>query len=531
MALSPGAIQARSLLFKQIRERFPTKDQRARLFSDKIWTYATDEELREVLGLAKKPVAEKAQNKHEPVASGGRKTAPDNKSAIGEFEKSLKKLGLSDTGAIKLAHAVRTEVGGIIADQKARGKPLSPEQIEQLTAESVAEHFNRMTGQQIKKLHATTQYIQKELGLSNVQAIALETAAKKATKEKIAALRSKGLKPDKQAIMKVSVSEINKELSKLGFKQRLTLEGSFAIPKKAQEKAKPKQPRTYQDFINAGESVIPKKLSSELDKLHKQLSEIEKGDTSAAIAVELYHELQEARQGRGSRSEAEIIAEGRVYKQKFEQAKKITQEAEKAAESFRQKLIDESSISQEQADKLASSIKINKEAADVVSEKELRAQASEFYRLMGGKGAESIRSFTKDSDRASANPEKGTVNIGNSAKKSILFHEMAHHFEYNRKELAESSVGWIQSRATGKIAKLKDLTGNENYRETEVALPDKFLNPYVGKVYRDSQGKIKPATEVISMGVERFSDPRSMVRFYLQDPEHFKFTLGAIRHA
>lgn len=56
-----------------------------------------------------------------------------------------------------------------------------------------------------------------------------------------------------------------------------------------------------------------------------------------------------------------------------------------------------------------------------------------------------------------------------------------------------------------------------------MALPDHFINPYVGKRYLDS------ATEVLSVGLEHLADPENFVKLYRQNPEHLFLTQGALQ--
>ena len=69
---------------------------------------------------------------------------------------------------------------------------------------------------------------------------------------------------------------------------------------------------------------------------------------------------------------------------------------------------------------------------------------------------------------------------------------------------------WAFSRATGEPEKLSKLTGDKNYKDSEVAYPDKFIDPYVGKVY----GQV-PITEVLTMGFQHFESATSLNQLYL----------------
>ena len=299
---------------------------------------------------------------------------------------------------------------------------------------------------------------------------------------------------------------------------------------KRKPKPEPLKPKTHTDLINHGEKLIPIELIKELDRI-RDSPEAHKYEAATSSLVALNQELKLTIEGKGKRSEAAIATEALVH---MKQRTKYEQSLTKASElmnHFRQSLIDQSPISQSQADSMAAKIKIDKKAIKVIPEKDLRQQSAEFYRLTRGRGSGTIDSFTKTTDRACADKVKRLVNIGASGKKSTMFHEMAHHIEFGDPEIGNTALDWIRSRASGNVRKLKSLTG-KSYRSSEIAYPDNFLSPYVGKVYAYKQGgqsKLAPITEVISMGVERFSDPIAMVNFYLKDPEHFKFVLGAIR--
>ena len=86
----------------------------------------------------------------------------------------------------------------------------------------------------------------------------------------------------------------------------------------------------------------------------------------------------------------------------------------------------------------------------------------------------------------------------------------------------------------------------DGYAQRESVLADSFISPYVGRPYKQRTSvdrtpanqmpkNLKPgqeydsATEVISMGVEHFSDPESMFRLYQADPEHFYMILSLTR--
>lgn len=160
------------------------------------------------------------------------------------------------------------------------------------------------------------------------------------------------------------------------------------------------------------------------------------------------------------------------------------------------------------------------------STNDIRDKAADFYAMSNGKGSESLNTIVKTTNRAYANPN-GDLNIGNNTKngevdKRVLFHEMAHHVEFENSRYSAAAREFVQSRATGEEMKLKDITGNPSYGNSEKAIPGDFINPYVGKVYKSG------STEVLSVGAERFHSKTTAKNFIERDREHFLFTVGVL---
>ena len=151
---------------------------------------------------------------------------------------------------------------------------------------------------------------------------------------------------------------------------------------------------------------------------------------------------------------------------------------------------------------------------------QFKKDCAEFYRLVGGKMGP-VEFGTTRGQRAFA---KGRAFIAIAARfnKTILFHEMGHLVEGWDRTLLESSQDFIKARSSGNPASLKKLTGN-NYKAGEVAYPDSFFDPYVGKVYTEY-------SEVLSMGFQCLASPEAAAVFAKSDPEHFKQTMGAALH-
>jgi Phage Mu protein F like protein len=132
-----------------------------------------------------------------------------------------------------------------------------------------------------------------------------------------------------------------------------------------------------------------------------------------------------------------------------------------------------------------------------------------------------------DGERAHATLSKGAIQLDGEDRpdenRVTQFHEMAHHAEYADKAAGKDAEDWVKARATGETKLLSALTGNKRYRDDESALPDDFIDHYVGKLYGNG------ITEVHSMGLQAFANPIDLVDLYKADPEHFRLMMRYIR--
>ena len=156
------------------------------------------------------------------------------------------------------------------------------------------------------------------------------------------------------------------------------------------------------------------------------------------------------------------------------------------------------------------------------TKKKVKTALEDFLNLTGGKGSQSLEIIVLDDDRPYAS-QSGDINIGRERgdRSPTIFHEMGHHLEFSEKGSEKAARTWIESRATGKPRKLSQLTPLD-YDDDEIAIPDKFIDPYVGKIYEDK------STEVYAMGLQHFVSAKEMETLYRQDPEHFHLIVGAI---
>jgi len=167
------------------------------------------------------------------------------------------------------------------------------------------------------------------------------------------------------------------------------------------------------------------------------------------------------------------------------------------------------------------------------SEAALRRDIAEFYRLTGGR----LRGVIVGAPVKRAHADKihghstGIIRPGARFDKRVLWHELAHHLEADPQALAAARGYLLRRREGPKIHRLKNLVPGARYGHHEVAWKDKFTNPYVGKVYGLDRSGAKTVhylstTEVFSMGVEAFNDPKVLAERMAIDPEHTALMMG-----
>lgn len=173
---------------------------------------------------------------------------------------------------------------------------------------------------------------------------------------------------------------------------------------------------------------------------------------------------------------------------------------------------------------------LRKMAEKGITPEQVKAWVNDFYHQTGLPVPAEIK-FRYLDDRPRYLHESGAINIGGYFDKAICMHELAHRVEFEHPAIAQANKSWVAARcvASGfdpeQPMKLTDLCPTANYDKDEMAQLDSFVSPYVGKIYPHS------ATEVLSKGIEHFTDSKRMLQLYQQDPEHFFLVLGALETA
>lgn len=113
-------------------------------------------------------------------------------------------------------------------------------------------------------------------------------------------------------------------------------------------------------------------------------------------------------------------------------------------------------------------------------------------------------------------PRKMKLSHDDGVRTSI--HEFGHVLEYRCPIIKALEAEFFKKRTAGQEPeKLAKLTGKD-YRRDELAIPDHFIDPYMGKLYNEG-------FELVSVGFEKFyTNPGEL----MQDEEYFKFILGLI---
>lgn len=122
--------------------------------------------------------------------------------------------------------------------------------------------------------------------------------------------------------------------------------------------------------------------------------------------------------------------------------------------------------------------------------------------------------------RSCYKPRTNNVYMGKSDP-AVVVHEMSHWLEEKVPGIREEVQAFYDKRTQGeKPTKLSEVTGNKNYGDKEVTKVDKFLNPYMGKEYKN-------ASEILSMGMElMYRNPAYLAK---NDPEMFDFIYSVVR--
>lgn len=266
-------------------------------------------------------------------------------------------------------------------------------------------------------------------------------------------------------------------------------------------------------------------LREPLERIRNRLRELQSQDSDQAVAE--WKELQQ--QWR------DLVNTNPVY-EKFQAALKVVQDRIDKAYSdcgakLRNEVLATSSITETEAKAWADAQIVEDAALERIARygykrDQLRADMAEFYRLTGGR-LPAIKIENQSRRRANASAGHGhsesVIRVGTGFDKRVLFHEMAHHLEADPSLYGVAQAFLVKRREGPETYKLRALTKNTRYESDEVAYKDSWMDAYVGKVYQHQ------ATEVMSMGMERFSSDTALGYAASLDPEMYALMIGAMK--
>jgi SPP1 gp7 family putative phage head morphogenesis protein len=88
------------------------------------------------------------------------------------------------------------------------------------------------------------------------------------------------------------------------------------------------------------------------------------------------------------------------------------------------------------------------------------------------------------------------IELDEAGDTGTLIHETGHMLEFTNPEIQKSAQDYLARRTAGeKEITLNEFHGTNSYKNDEICKPDKFISPYIGKIYEGGD------TEVISMGI------------------------------
>jgi hypothetical protein len=117
---------------------------------------------------------------------------------------------------------------------------------------------------------------------------------------------------------------------------------------------------------------------------------------------------------------------------------------------------------------------------------------------------------------------RSAVNLSSLSGPGVAVHEVGHAVEANNLAVNRAALAFRDRRAPGETPTRL----GRGYRRDEVAVRDRFKDPYSGKVYRNGYRNGTTPTEIISMGLEYlYGNP---MQFWRDDPDYFRFIVDLV---
>ena len=326
---------------------------------------------------------------------------------------------------------------------------------------------------------------------------------------------------------KGKLTAIQKEKAK---EQNIGLKAQSRLKREKPKKTTTSQhpPNSAAFFIEKGQKALKILDSASIEKLAANAKEVR----SLMDNFDLLRKQSDKLKSHEDEKAIKIISQRR---QNWNRINDLITENEPIFKKVHDQLLQKSRVSDEQIKQEIGRLSISQKALN--AHPELKSDL-ESYIKMTGKIPNNLSTIDFIKDRAHADMFNQLLNIGrprssSTESRKVIFHELSHFEEFNNSNIGEAAAEWKRQKASNfakngqpEIKELKTLDPTGGYGSDEKAFQDKYIDPYVGRIYPPYLGR--PISEVVSVGVEHFASPRNMAELYLRDPSHFELSLGIL---
>jgi len=345
----------------------------------------------------------------------------------------------------------------------------------------------------------------------------------------------------------VSLAQLQKRYGKPEDIKAKVIKKKAAAPKVTTPPVKPKTAGFEKRLVDSNPEDLIKKGQELLDEV---------GGLDYKVVESLHRRFQLVRKADPTR-----------FKKAMDIYIKGADKFEKKMEKVRQLML-KTDLSDIQVKQFVKDVKITN-SFKTAEKKQLKGYLDEYIRMFNGNGfvknKNGVPAISKigKAQRGSCKFYEGsfTTDVGSlgTVNKGTTFHEITHAVEVANPKLNKWTTNWRNkkgftsetkikanmnnknaysvygpSQQAGKpVYRLKDIT-KINYKNSEDALVNDYINPYMGKVYmkydfsRFGIDAVDP-TEVLTMSVENFDSASHMTKLFRKHPDLFKLIVGMSR--
>lgn len=209
-------------------------------------------------------------------------------------------------------------------------------------------------------------------------------------------------------------------------------------------------------------------------------------------------------------------------------------------------VIQQSSVSEEQADAWVSGVQLDDQLAEKFSGPhewrapiDVKSELKTIYRLTGGKLGSLKRIVHEDRVRAYAHQNGDIVLDGSNDDVHVLWHEVGHHLEFSNPGLLEKARSFLKSKSLSSSVTYGNL-GTRS--KPEYFVRTSLSRKYASKIYMKNKvnpsGRVsseKPSlmkcssTEVFSMALQLFRDKDMAARSIINNDGLLELALGCVK--